>query len=170
MLTIILGLLIAGLILFIFSRVEAEYDTISIFVMIIFLVVFASIVVGLFCPISGYTNWEPTDRKDLVTLSNSTVGGSEGFIYISVSSSNVYTYRYEIDSEFGTDTSSEFVTDTIDGKYVVEVEDESIDTAYLQKFTRKAKISIWTFGLLSKETKYVFYVPPGSISKDVNLN
>ncbi len=168
MLTIILGILVAGIIHFILFHV-ADGKFFKTFYRIPILLVFASIMVGLFAPISGFADWKPNERKDLISLSNSTVGGSEGFIYVSVSSSNIYTYRYEIDSEFGTETSSEFVTATVDGKDVVEVEDESIDTAYLQIYTRTAKKSIWTF-CPATETKYVFYVPPGSISKDVNLH
>ena len=130
---------------------------------------FGGIILGLFAPLSGYTDWEPTFRKDLVSLSNSTVGGAEGFIYVSVSSSNVYTYRCEIDSEFGTENSTEYKTATVDGSYVIEVEDDTIENPYLQVYTRNGKRSIWTFALTS-ETKYVFYVPSGSIAKDVHLN
>ena len=125
---------------------------------------------SLFAPLSGYTNWEPTFRTDLVSLSNSTVGGAEGFIYISVSSSNAYTYRCEIDSEFGTENSTEYKTATVDGSYVVEVEDDTIENPYLQVYMRKGKKSIWTFALCANELKYVFYVPSGSIAKDVRLN
>ena len=171
MLTIILGILVAGLIFFILLRVNASDDTAYCVIVISAVIVIVSIIAGLSVPISGYTDWKPAERTDLVSLSDSTgVSGAKGIIFISISSSNMYTYRYEVDSEFGTYTSKEFVTETIDGECVVEVEDESIDTAYLQIYTRKAQKSIWTFGLFSKQYKYVFYVPPGSISKDVNLS
>jgi len=171
MLTIILGILIAFLIIVIGARItNNNSDIITLSTTLCTLIIVVSIAVGLFLPLSGYTNWEPLSRKDLISLSNSTVGGSEGFIYVSVSSSNIYTYRYQVNSEFGTDTSKDFVTETVDGECVIEVEDESIDTAYLQIYTRKAQKSIWTFGFFVEQYKYVFYVPPGSISKDVNLS
>ena len=39
----------------------------------------------------------------------------------------------------------------------------------LMEYKRTAKKSIWTFGLLSNETSYVFNVPEGTISKDITL-
>ena len=171
MLTIILGILVAGLIFFILLRVNASDDTAYGVITLSVVIVIVSIIAGLFVPISGYYDWKPAERKDLVSLSDSScISGAKGIIFISISSSNIYTYRYEVDSEFGTDTSKEFVTETVDGECVVEVEDESIDTAYLQVYTRKAQKSIWTFGLFTEETQYIFYVPPGSISKDVKLS
>lgn len=126
--------------------------------------------IGLFVPVSGNTDWYPTKRTELVSLSDSTVGGSKGFIYVSVSAANVYTFRYEIDSEFGTETSVEFKTATINGSNVVEVEDSAIKTPYLQVYERSGKKTIWTFALATTEYKYVFYVPVGSISREVKLD
>lgn len=127
-----------------------------------------SFILGLSFPVSGYNDWELIEETELVSLSNSTVSGSEGLIYVSRSVDNVYTYRYEIDSEFGTNTSKEYTTKTV-SENVEEIEDPNCKVAVIRKYTRTAKKTIWTFGLGCDETKYVFYVPEGTILKNVTL-
>ena len=41
--------------------------------------------------------------------------------------------------------------------------------AILQEYHRKGKMSIWSFAFLSDETRYVFRVPKGTISREVAL-
>lgn len=36
-------------------------------------------------------------------------------------------------------------------------------------YQREGKRTIWTFALGTEETKYIFYVPEGTISKEVKL-
>lgn len=80
----------------------------------------------------------------------------------------MYSYRYEIESSFGTDTSKNFVTDIVSGN-VIESEDPNCIYPVLQIFKSKGKISIWSFSLADTQETYVFYVPEGTISKEVNL-
>ena len=169
MLTIVLALFIAFLLFFLaLSCVQSE-DFAKFLLVMAMLIFIISIPVGLSVPLGGYTDWQPFSQIELVSLSNSTIGGSEGFIYVSVSSSNIYTYRVKIDSEFGTKTSQEFKIVTVDGSYVVEVEDPAIDKPYLQIYERSGKKSVWTFALNTTEYQYVFYVPAGTISRDIAL-
>ena len=51
---------------------------------------------------------------------------------------------------------------------VTEIEDPDCQKPVLLEYERTAKKSIWTFGVAS-ETNYVFYVPEGTISKDITL-
>ena len=71
------------------------------------LILVAAIVLGLFLPVSGYKDWELAEEIELVSLSNGLASGSKGFIYVSLTADNTYTYRYEIDSDFGTTTSKD---------------------------------------------------------------
>ena len=167
MLTIILAICLAVLVVFLVARFIGE--GIELVLTLATAVILLSIVVGLFVPVTGYTDWKPTKRIELVSLNNSTIGGSKGFIYVSVSSDNVYSYRYEVDSEFGTMNSKEYVLATVSGSNVVEVEDATIETPYLQIYERKGKKSAWSFAFFQEEEKYVFYVPVGSIEKNTNL-
>ena len=92
-----------------------------------------------------------------------------GLVYVSLSADNAYTYRYEIDSEFGTETGKTYKTQTLVGEDVEEVEDPNCKQAVVRVYQREGKKSIWTFAFWTKETKYIFYVPEGTISKEVKL-
>lgn len=53
---------------------------------------------------------------------------------------------------------------------IEEIKDGNNEAFIVREYQRKGKVSIWTFAFDTKETKYIFYVPEGTISKDVNLN
>ena len=169
MLTIILGIVL-GLIIGVGLGILLENigGTGNIAAVIGVLIIAASLAIGLFAPISGYKDWEFLKETELVSLSNSVASEGGGLIYVSVSANNVYTYRYEIDSEFGTETSKEYETSTISNN-VQEIEDSNCETPVLRTYTRKGKKSIWTFAIWSDEFEHVFYVPEGTISKEVKL-
>lgn len=166
MLTIILAIAIVILLIYLTAK---DINATEIVALSGTLILLFSIAVGIFIPVSGYKDWKLKDETKLVSLSNATASGSKGFIYVSLSADNVYTYRYEIKSEFGNKTSKVYKTETLVDKDVEEVEDSSCKVPVLKRYERKGKKSIWTFGLLGDE-KYVFYVPEDSISKDVKLN
>lgn len=128
--------------------------------------VLGGIFIGIIVPVE-YHEWELKEETELVSLSNSTVTEGGGIIYVSLSGENTYTYRYEISSEFGTETSTEYEVGTISNN-VIESEDKNCEVPVLRTYVRKGKATIWTFGL-GKEIKYVFYVPEGTIQKDVKL-
>lgn len=162
MLVILIAILIASLFMFI----SFQFDDCEALFLLGFLIILAGIVIGVFMP-TDYKEWELIDRTEIVTLSNSTATQGGGFLYVSVSAENVYTYRYEIDSELGTDSSTEYEVDTISGN-VIESEDPNCKVPELLKYRRKGKATIWTFGVGS-DTKYVFHVPQGTISHEVQL-
>ena len=81
----------------------------------------------------------------------------------------VYSYRYEIESEFKTEGSKSYKVDTVSGDNVEEIEEANSSKAILQEYHRKGKMSIWSFAFLSDETRYVFRVPKGTISREVAL-
>lgn len=92
-----------------------------------------------------------------------------GLFYVSISADNVYSYRYEIESEFKTEGSKSYKVDTVSGDNVEEIEEANSSKAILQEYHRKGKMSIWSFAFLSDETRYVFRVPKGTISREVAL-
>ena len=163
MLTIIIGIVLA--VFFVFISLRTGRDTGGILACVSILI--ALILIA--SPISGYQEWELVKELELVTLSNDLSSGGTGAIYVSLSANNAYTYRYEIDSEFGTQTSKEYQTNTLSSKNVVEVEDPNCETAVIREYYREGKRSIWTFATFAEETKYVFYVPEGTISKEIKL-
>ena len=167
MLTIILGIVVAIILTFVFLLLGADLDVATVIFVIL---VLGAIGMGVFYPISGYQDWELKQETELISLSNDIASGGSGIVYVSLSADNVYTYRYEINSEFVTETSREYKTATLTGNGVEEIEDPNCDVPVIRVYQRNGKMSFWTFAVASREYKYVFYVPEGSISKEVKLN
>lgn len=166
MFTIIIGIFIAVIFIFVFGILFKGED--GVFYIGVCMII-ASIVIGVFIPISGCKEWELIEETELVSLSNNVASGGTGMLYVSLSADNVYTYRYEISSEFGTETSKEYKTTTLIGGDVEEIEDSNCKVPVIRVYQKEAKRTIWTFGVYS-EIKYVFYVPEGTIYKEVKLN
>lgn len=165
MLAIVIGILVAaGLV--VLAVVIGDSGISMPLTMLWAVCVLGGIFIGIFVPVE-YHEWELKEETELVSLSNSTVTEGGGIIYVSLSGENTYTYRYEISSEFGTETSTEYEVGTISNN-VIESEDKNCEVPVLRTYVRKGKATIWTFGL-GKEIKYVFYVPEGTIQKDVKL-
>ena len=161
MLSIIIGIVIIAVLIFVGIEIKIN-DTI--FSVIFVGVILSSLVIGLFYPAKGFTDWQLVKETELVTLSNSVASqGSGRMFYVSISADNVYSYRYEIESEFKTEV------DTVSGDNVEEIEEANSSKAILQEYHRKGKMSIWSFAFLSDETRYVFRVPKGTISREVAL-
>lgn len=165
MLAILIGIGIA-IVVIVIACISGDVGTAMPLTMLAAISVIAGVAIGLFYPVK-YGEWELVSETELVSLSNSTVTEGGGAIYVSVSGENTYTYRYEITSEFGTETSKEYEVRTV-SENVIESEDANCEVPVLRRYVRKGKVTIWTFGLGS-ETKYVFYVPEGTIQKDVKL-
>lgn len=164
MLTLIIGIILSIIITIIMVKLK---DDSLLFFMVVPLI-FVSIVVSNIFAFSGYNDWKLVKETELISLSNSTASGSPN-IYVSLLADNSYTYRFEIDSSFGTNTSKEYKTATIvNNNNVTEIEDPNCQKPVLLEYESTAKKSIWTFGANS-QTAYVFYVPEGTISKDVTL-
>lgn len=165
MLTIIIGIILS----IILTAILWEVSNSMSFLLGVFGILI-SICFGLFFPFSGYKDWKLIKETKLISLSNSTVSGGTGLVYVSLSADNSYTYRFEVDSTFGNKSSKKYKTATIvNDNNITEIEDSKCQEPILMEYKRTAKKSIWTFGLLSNETSYVFNVPEGTISKDIKL-
>lgn len=98
------------------------------------------------------------DEIQLVSLNNSVASVS----YVYVTPNNVYSYRYEVENT--TDLLGKmYETDTISGN-VKEIESSECEQAVLRVYVSKPK---GKFGAV--KYTYVFYVPEGTIVKDVIL-
>lgn len=178
MLTILISILISLAILFVAFRVCSE-RAVSWLIMLAIFIAGIGLFMGIFCPLSGHTQWEITEEIPLVSLNNSTVGGAEGTVFVSRTADNAYAFRYAI--EYADAKTQLFETETVSGLYVSEVvlpsrkravferEDSAATQAILQKFSRKGRMSAWTFALLNKEETWVFNVPQGTIDREMKL-
>ena len=164
MLTIIIGVFLSVII----TAILWKFSNSMLFLLGVFGIL-TSICLGLFFPFSGYNDWKLIKETKLVSLSNSTVSGGTGLVYVSLSADNSYTYRFEVDSPFGTKSSKKYKTATlVNDNNITEIEDSKCQEPILMEYERTAKKSIWTFGIYF-ETSYVFNVPEGTISKDIKL-
>ncbi len=164
MLTIIIGVFLSVII----TAISWKFSNSMLLLLGVFGIL-TSICLGLFFPFSGYNDWKLIKETKLVSLSNSTASGGTGFIYVSLSADNSYTYRFEVDSTFGTKSSKKYKTATlVNDNNITEIEDSKCQEPILMEYERTAKKSIWTFGIYF-ETSYVFNVPEGTISKDIKL-
>ena len=148
MLSIIIGIVIIAVLIFVGIEIKIN-DTI--FSVIFVGVILSSLVIGLFYPAKGFTDWQLVKETELVTLSNSVASqGSGRMFYVSISADNVYSYRYEIESEFKTEGSKSYKVDTVSGDNVEEIEEANSSKAILQEYHRKGKMSIWSFAFTTR--------------------
>ena len=117
---------------------------------------------------SQYKDWKLKKETELVSLSNRQSAKGGGAIFVSITTENVYTYRYEIDSKFGTETSKEYVVDTVSG-FVEEVEDIKCEMPLLMEYKSKFRVGFWRIAFPGEATQYIFYVPEGTIQKEISL-
>lgn len=129
------------------------------------------LIVGLIPPMcvdEGYAEKRLADTIELVPLStNATSAESDKKIYVTVNAEKVYTYRYEVEN------TSElkgrmYKTEIVDGN-VEEVESSEYTIPTLYIYVEKSKNSIWFSYNIADKYTYVFYVPEGTIVRDVIL-
>ena len=164
MLIIIVGIIAAIGCLAIGAWVNSAEGIFNCLALLVFLV---AIFTGICAPVTGYTDWELVSEEELISLSNDT--GTSGNLF-AIRTNGIYSYRVQIKSEFGTNSSKEYELRTIDAKYVVEVEDPEIEKPVLKIYKRVGKTSVFSFALWTEQKKYVFYVPKGTIKENINLD
>lgn len=168
MLTIIIGLAIVfGLVwLEVYEYNDFKLETLAHIAIAVTLS--AVIAIGCVCPINGYREPELIEEIELATFPNNTDSiDSDSLLYVEVSASNVYSYRYEVPNTSAV-VGKMYKVATVSGN-VTEMETNT-DKPVLQIYEAKAKKSIWGLAIGMKKTSYVFVVPEGSISHSVVLN
>ena len=137
---------------------------------IIFASIFLSarLVLGIFVPISGYEEQKMVSTTELVSLRDD-VTTEGGILYVSISSTNSYTYYVEVDSPHISESQKAYKSHTISSNNVTIVEDDSYDSARLDTYVTCGKKSFWTFAAITEQYEYVFYVPTGTIARDASL-
>ena len=128
------------------------------------------IAIGIFEPVSGYGEPQIVSTTELVSLRDANVSkGTGNLFYVSVSGTDSYTYYVEVDSTYASDSQRAYKGNTISDSNVTIVEDDSRTDAELVTYVRYGKKSFWTFAVGAKQYEYVFYVPTGTIVRDVSL-
>ena len=173
---IILAGILAGVLFFWFMIVYDSWSKNSdsflptALALIVVACVIFGIVIGIFAPVSGYGEPEVVSTTELVSLKDDTVSEGTGrLFYVSISGTNSYTYYVEVDSTYASNSQKAYKSYTISDNNVTIVEDDSYTDAKLVAYVRYGKKSFWTFAVGAKQYEYVFYVPTGTIVRDITL-
>ncbi len=168
---ILAAALFVGIIFVYISRCNIPDKTIAAALTLIAIMCVAlGIIVGVFEPVSGYGEPHVFSTTELVSLRDDTVSEGTGrLFYVSISGTNSYTYYMEVDSEYTSNFQKAYKSKTISGSNVTIIEDDSYTDAKLVTYVRYGNKSFWTFAANAKQYEYVFYVPTGTIARDITL-
>ena len=132
------------------------------------------ILAGLF--ISFYGNNDNYNEKTvvltepLIALSDGVASSGGGLFYISISANNMFTYYTEVETEYTTEDTNSYVSKTVPGSLTVIVEEKNNTEPRLVVYEQTGKKSFWYFNTPPTVTEYVFYVPEGTIQRNMTLN
>lgn len=163
MLTLVLAIIVAIVVLIVEFFILSNDDewVIPVLIVLIGLIISFAPAIGI-----GDSYNEPilTQEIDLVSIKTSTEAGG---CYLHISPTNTYTYRCEIADDYNLGGKN-YTIKTITSN-VREVESKDCKKAVLKVYSRTPKKSIWFFSGKSIE-EYVFYVPEGTVIKDISLD
>lgn len=108
--------------------------------------------------------------EPLIALSDGVASSGGGLFYVSVSANNMFTYYAEVESEYASENSSTYVSKTVPGSMVVIVEEKNNTEPRLLVYEQTGKKSFWYFNTPRTIIEYVFYVPVGTIQRNMTLN
>ena len=167
---ILAGALVIGITFWYLSSRNSDEFGGTLLVVLAIVCVIAGFYAGIAEPVSGYGEPEAISTIELVSLRDDTVSEGTGrLFYVSISGTNSYTYYVEVDSEYATNSQKAYKSKTISGSNVTIIEDDNYTDAKLVTYVRYGKKSFWTFAAGAKQYEYVFYVPTGTIARDVTL-
>ena len=166
---ILLGVLFFGISFLVMARSEASRAGEGLITIGIACVLFG-IVFGIFMPVSGFEKPQEFSTIELVSLRDDAVSeGKGGLFYVSVTGTNSYTYYVEVDSPYASGSQKAYESKTVSSNSVTIIEDDSYAEAKLVTYVKDGKKSFWTFAAGAKEYEYIFYVPTGTIVRDISL-
>lgn len=156
MLTIIIGIIIATisycLIVKCFKKRRKDTQGIEIIISAMIICIFT--ILGSTAPLSGFEDWEMENEIELVSFSNTT---NQNEMIFAIEYDKFYLYKYKSNA-------NTYKTGTISiTSSVQRAEYPKCKNPKLFICTRKPKKTIWTFGKLIKDKKYIFIVPVGTI-------
>lgn len=173
---IIAGFLVAALLVaIIFAYIclgsDPDPNIATMLAILAIICVIGGFVAGITSPVSGYGKPQVVSTTELVSLKSDTISEGTGkLFYVSISGTNSYTYYVEVDSEYASNSQKAYSCNTISDSNVSIVEDDNCTDAKLVTYVRYGKKSFWTFAVGAKQYDYVFYVPTGTIARDVSLD
>lgn len=167
---ILAGALVIGIIFLYVAYGSGDESIGGALVLLAIICVIGGFSAGIVEPVSGYGEPQVFSTTELVSLRDEAVSEGTGrLFYVSVSGTNSYTYYVEVDSQYVSGSQKAYKSNTLSGSNITIVEDDSYTDAKLVTYVRHGKMSFWTFAAGAKKYEYVFYVPTGTIARDVSL-
>jgi len=119
---------------------------------------------------NNYNEKTVISTQPLIALSDEVSSSGGGMFYVSISANNMFTYYTEVETEYTTENASSYVSNTVPGYLTVVVEEKDNTQPRLLVYQQTGKKSFWYFNVPPTITEYVFYVPEGTIQRNITLN
>lgn len=119
---------------------------------------------------NNYNEKTVVSTQPLIALSDGVASSGSGMFYVSISANNMFTYYTEAETEYTTENSNSYVSNTVPGSLTVIVEEKNNTQPRLLVYKQTGKKSFWYFNVPPTITEYVFYVPEGTIQRNITLN
>ena len=119
---------------------------------------------------NNYNEKTVVSTQPLIALSDEISSSGGGLFYVSISADNTFTYYTEVETEYTTENSNSYVSKTVPGSMTVIVEEKNNTEPRLLVYKQTGKKSFWYFNVPPTITEYVFYVPEGTIQRNITLN
>lgn len=165
---ILVGALLIGIAVWYLWKHNSDVIVFPVLITVAVSCIIVGLVTGIRVPVSGYGEPEEVSNTELVSLRDEVASeGIGSLLYVSILGTNSYTYYVEVDSTYASNFQKAYKSETISSSNVTIVEDDSYTDAKLVTYVRNGKKSFWTFAARAKEYEYVFYVPAGTIARDM---
>jgi len=163
------GIIISVLICYVAMKIDVMSEGLVVIVtVIVFLGIFSGITGGLLP--DSFDEPEIHSITELVSLSDQTISAGRGLFYISITGTNSYSFYVEVENTYGDSSSRAYRNQTITGKDVTIVENDEFAEGKLVIYKFLPKKDFWSFRCWQvPKYEYVFYVPTGTITRDIQL-
>lgn len=118
---------------------------------------------------NNYNEKALVSMEPLIALSDG-VSSYSGMFYVSISPDNTFTYYTKVETEYTTENANSYVSKTTPGYLSVIVEEKNNTEPRLLVYKQTGRRSFWYFNVPTTITEYVFYVPEGTIQRNITLN
>ena len=160
-------LILVGNIFFVFFK-KASWETKLPFSVLMLIIAILGIFAGIYLPTGGDKPIEKLWTDSLEPLNYSTSSTENGSIfYVSINDNDTYTYYTRVYSEFASENSKAYASETVSGKNVIIVEEEDCQNPRMTKYIQETTTTFWSYGRFGRKEYYVFYVPKGSVAHSI---
>lgn len=148
MLTILIGFMVSAALMAVFCYLNEERFASSIG----FAVILSAVLLGTLCPISGYEDWQPEKRINIITMKK---GGN----YFVEEEDDMYCYAIKAVLPQKDGELQYNIRKTIPKNKTKLVRNHKYNRPVLRVRIRKAKSTLWTFAFGADQKEYMICLP-----------